>query len=177
MPTSIRPCRTCVLGLFMCYRGWITAVPYMPSIQLCRQMLVVHGAGHPSKILQDRYLAKLMVWRSISFANSYTTFKTRFSIKEHIISSPHLLTPGPTGVVGGVSVVFHVVAGWDQCGGWWNILFHTGFSVLFLHNRQGTSEFLVYAFQDAQYGFRRANTDSGGPIRIQEDQYGTVCGF
>ena len=34
MPTSIQPCRTCVLGLFMCYRGWITAVPYMPSIQL-----------------------------------------------------------------------------------------------------------------------------------------------
>ena len=35
MPKSIRPCRRCVLGLFMCYRGWITAVPYMPSIQLC----------------------------------------------------------------------------------------------------------------------------------------------
>ena len=34
MPTSIQPCLTCVLGLFMCYRGWITAVPYMPSIQL-----------------------------------------------------------------------------------------------------------------------------------------------
>ena len=34
LPTSIQPCRTCVLGLFMCYRGWITAVPYMPSIQL-----------------------------------------------------------------------------------------------------------------------------------------------
>ena len=82
-----------------------------------RQMLVVHGVGHPYKILQDRYLAKLMVCRRISFANSYTTFKTRFSIKEHIISNPHLLTPGPRGVVGGVSVVFHVVAGWDQCGG------------------------------------------------------------
>ena len=34
MPTSIQPCQTCVLGLFMCYSGWITAVPYMPSIQL-----------------------------------------------------------------------------------------------------------------------------------------------
>ena len=34
MPTSIPPCRTCVLGLFMCYRCWITDVPYMPSIQL-----------------------------------------------------------------------------------------------------------------------------------------------
>ena len=44
--------------------------------------------------------------------------------------------------------------------------------MLFLHNRQGTSEILVYAFQEAQYGFWRANTDSGGPIRIQEGQYG-----
>ena len=39
------------------------------------------------------------------------------------------------------------------------------FLVLFLHNRQGTSEFPVYAFQEGQYGFRRANMDSGGPIR------------
>ena len=31
--------------------------------------------------------------------------------------------------------------------------------------------------QEGQYGFRRANTDSGGPIRIQEGQYGTVYGF
>ena len=46
------------------------------------------------------------------------------------------------------------------------------FSVLFLHNRQGTSEFPVYAFQKGQYRYRRANIDSGGPIRIQEGQYG-----
>ena len=36
--------------------------------------------------------------------------------------------------------------------------------MLFLHIRQGTLEFPVYAFQDGQYGFRTANTDSGGPI-------------
>ena len=46
------------------------------------------------------------------------------------------------------------------------------FSVLFFHNRQGTSEFPVYAFQEGQHGFNRANTDSGGPKRIQEGQYG-----
>ena len=45
------------------------------------------------------------------------------------------------------------------------------FSVLFLHTRQGTSEFHVYAFEKGQYRFRRANIDSGGPIRIQEGQY------
>ena len=30
----------------------------------------------------------------------------------------------------------------------------------------------VYAFQERQYGFRRANMDLGGLIRIQEGQYG-----
>ena len=34
------------------------------------------------------------------------------------------------------------------------------FFMFFLHNRQGIQEFSVYAF-------RRANTDSGGPIQIQ----------
>ena len=57
------------------------------------------------------------------------------------------------------------------------ILFRYFFSVLFLHNRQGTSEFPVYAFQEGQYRFKRANTDSGGPILIQEGQYKTVCAF
>ena len=33
--------------------------------------------------------------------------------------------------------------------------------------QQGTSEFPDYAFQEG-------DTDSGGPIRIQEGQYGTV---
>ena len=53
-----------------------------------------------------------------------------------------------------------------------HILFQIGFSVLFLHNRQGTSEFPVHAFQDGQYGLSRANMDSRGPIQIQEGQYG-----
>ena len=44
------------------------------------------------------------------------------------------------------------------------------FSVLFLQNRQGTSQIHVYAFQEGQYQFRRANIDSGGPIRIPEGQ-------
>ena len=49
--------------------------------------------------------------------------------------------------------------------------------MLFLHHRQGTSEFPVYAFQEGQYGFRRANTNSGGPIQIHQGQYETVYGF
>ena len=57
----------------------------------------------------------------------------------------------------------------DQYG---TFYFKTVFSMLFLHNRQGTSEFPDYVFQEGQYGFRRANTDSGRPIRIQEVQYG-----
>ena len=43
---------------------------------LSKHMLVVHGASRPSKILQDRYLAKLMANRRISFAICYITFKT-----------------------------------------------------------------------------------------------------
>ena len=49
-------------------------------------MLVVPGAGGPSKILQDIYLAKLMARRRISFAVCYITFKTRFSFKEYVKS-------------------------------------------------------------------------------------------
>ena len=56
-------------------------------------MLVVHGAGCPSKILQDRYLAKLMARRRISFAICYITFKTRISFKEHMKRCDHLLAP------------------------------------------------------------------------------------
>ena len=48
MPTSIQPCGTCVLGLFMCYRGWITAVPHMPSIQLCPPD--IHNITHPKPL-------------------------------------------------------------------------------------------------------------------------------
>ena len=76
-------------------------------------MLVVHGASRPSKILQDRYLAKLMARRRISFAICYITFKTRISFEEHMKRGAHLLAPGAGRVCEGI----HVVAEWDQCGG------------------------------------------------------------
>ena len=41
---------------------------------LSKHMLVVHGAGSPSKILQNRYLAKLMARMRISFAICYINF-------------------------------------------------------------------------------------------------------
>ena len=63
-------------------------------------MLVIHGASRPSKILQDRYLAKLMTHRRISFAISYITFETRISFKEHMKRGADLLAPGPAGVEG-----------------------------------------------------------------------------
>ena len=47
-------------------------------------MVVVHGARRPSKILQDRYLAKLMARTRISFFICYIAFKTRISFKKHI---------------------------------------------------------------------------------------------
>ena len=50
-------------------------------------------------------------------------------------------------------------------GAIFSILSNRFFSVLFLHNGPGISEFSVYAFQEGQYGFRRANTDSGVPIK------------
>ena len=53
------------------------------------------------KILQDRYLAMLMVRRRISFAVCYITFKTRISFKEHMKKGAHLLAPGPASVKGG----------------------------------------------------------------------------
>ena len=56
-------------------------------------MLMVHGACCPLKIWQDRYLAKLIAHRRISFAIFYKTFKTRFSFKEHLKSGAHLLAP------------------------------------------------------------------------------------
>ena len=50
--------------------------------RLSKHMLVVHGASRPSKILQDKYLAKLMERRMISFFICYIAFKTRF--KKHM---------------------------------------------------------------------------------------------
>ena len=64
-------------------------------------MLVVHGACHPSKILQDRYLAKLMARRRISFVICYIAFKTRISFKKHMKRGAHLLAPGPEDIKGG----------------------------------------------------------------------------
>ena len=61
-------------------------------------MLLVHGAGRPLEVLQDRYLAKLMARTRISFAICYITFKMRFSFKENIKSGAHLLVPKPAAV-------------------------------------------------------------------------------
>ena len=61
-------------------------------------MIVVHGASCPSKILQYRYLAKLMAHRRISFVICYIAFKKNF--KEHMERGVHLLAPGPDGVCG-----------------------------------------------------------------------------
>ena len=46
---------------------------------LSKHMLVIHEACRHSKILHDRYLAKLMTHRRISFAICFITFKTRIS--------------------------------------------------------------------------------------------------
>ena len=62
--------------------------------------MVVHEAGRPFKIMQDKYLAKLMARRRISFVICYSSFKTRFSFNEHIKSGAHLLAPGPADVEG-----------------------------------------------------------------------------
>ena len=62
---------------------------------LSKHILVVHGASRPSKILQYRYLAKLMAHRRICFAICYITFKTRISFKEHMKRGAHMLAPVP----------------------------------------------------------------------------------
>ena len=68
---------------------------------LSKHMLVVHGASRPSKILQDRYLAKLMASSRISFVICYIAFKTRIVFKKHMKRGAHLLAPGPEDVKGG----------------------------------------------------------------------------
>ena len=74
-------------------------------------MLVVHGASGPLKILQERYLKKLMAGRRVSFVICYIAFKTKIIYKQHMQSGAHLLAPGRACCEG-----IHVVAGWDQCG-------------------------------------------------------------
>ena len=51
---------------------------------------MVNGAGRPSNILKDTYLARLMAHKR----------KTRFSFKEHVKSGAHLLAPRPEGFKG-----------------------------------------------------------------------------
>ena len=41
--TSIRPCRTCVLGLFMCYRGHLYSCEV---IKMCSWSIYIHGDGN-----------------------------------------------------------------------------------------------------------------------------------
>ena len=82
---------------------------------LSKHMLVVHGASRPSKILQDRYLAKLMALRWISFVICYIAFKTRISFKKHmqgVLICWHLDQKMPRAVCEGICAV----SGGDQCG-------------------------------------------------------------
>ena len=80
-----------------CPAPWPSATTVARTSQenssLSKIMFVVHGA------LQNT--AKLMAHKRISWAICYITFKTRFSFKEHLKSSPHLLAARPAGVKGG----------------------------------------------------------------------------
>ena len=73
---------------------------------LSKHRLLVHGASRPTKIMQDRYLAKLMVHRRTSFAICYITLKTRISFREHMKKCAHLLAPEPLSVEGGFAREF-----------------------------------------------------------------------
>ena len=64
-------------------------------------MFVLNEKTCSSKILQDRYLAKLTAHRRISFAICYITFKARINIKDHMKRVAHVLATGPAGVEGG----------------------------------------------------------------------------
>ena len=61
-------------------------------------MLKDHRASRLKKILQDRYLVKVLAHQRISFVIFYITFKTRMSFKEYLKRGAHLLAPGPAGV-------------------------------------------------------------------------------
>ena len=54
------------------------------------------------KILQDRYLAKLVARGRISFFICYIAFMTRISFKKHMNRGVHLLAPGPEDVEAGL---------------------------------------------------------------------------
>ena len=68
---------------------------------LSKHILVDHGASRPPTILQNRYPAKLMAPRRISFVMCYITFNTRISFKKHMKMDAHLLAPGHRNVEGG----------------------------------------------------------------------------
>ena len=61
-------------------------------------MLVVHGASRLSKILQDKYLSKLMARGKISFVICYIAFKPRISFNKHMKRGAHLMAPEPEDV-------------------------------------------------------------------------------
>ena len=84
-------------------------------------MMVVHGAGRPSKMLHDRYSARVRASRKISCATCYITFSIKYSFKEHMQKKhggTQLLAPRPAGAEGGFAGEFMVVldgrAGGDQ---------------------------------------------------------------
>ena len=92
------------------------------NYQECQaNMLMVHGAGRPSQIIQDRYLASLMAWRWISCNNCYITFNTKFSFKEHMKSGAHLLVTGTAGVNGGSMGEVMLLLGRSSVGEWQHI--------------------------------------------------------
>ena len=49
------------------------------KFSLSKQVFVVNGASRPVKILQDRYMAKLMALRRIGFGICHITIKPRIS--------------------------------------------------------------------------------------------------
>ena len=83
---------------------------------LSKHMLVVHEASHPLKKLQDRYLAKLMTHRMISFVICYIAFKTRIRFKKHMKKVAHRLAPGPEDVEGGFLREFMLLLVWISVG-------------------------------------------------------------
>ena len=50
---------------------------FLEKSSVSKHMLVVHGVSRPLKILQDRYLAKLMAARRIRFAICYVNFQEK----------------------------------------------------------------------------------------------------
>ena len=64
-------------------------------------MLVVHEASRPSKMMQDKYLVKLIAHRRICFVIRYIAFKTRISFTKNVKRGP-----GPEDVKGEFAMEF-----------------------------------------------------------------------